>query len=159
MKLESDELQITELPCLSFKYLNAEFFRLYGFSSKKILRFLKLLNEFLSNKKENLTLFLDLRSFSLINQDDLVIFIKGTPENPKCGFTKKLLDLFRMHKIQNFCFFDILADESIRTHIKTFSNWPTFPQVYWRGTLLGGLDIINDMIINKEFPADAIMGI
>jgi len=87
-----------------------------------------------------------------------VVFIKGTPENPKCGFTRKLIDLFRENKIRDFCFFDILMDEEIRTYIKIYSNWPTFPQIYWHGSLLGGLDIISDMIANGEFPK-AEMGI
>ena len=80
----------------------------------------------------------------LINLAPITIFIKGNPAEPRCGFSRTLIDIFDTEKIA-YKHFDILTDEEVRSELKTYSDWPTYPQVYVNGELIGGLDIIKDM--------------
>lgn len=82
---------------------------------------------------------------SLVNRHKLMIFIKGTPQSPRCGFTRQLLDLFSQQGIEDFDHFDILQDEEVRQGLKAYSEWPTYPQIYLKGELLGGLDILKEL--------------
>ncbi|KAL3671113.1 hypothetical protein V7S43_004295 [Phytophthora oleae] len=81
---------------------------------------------------------------ALINSAPVLLFMKGTPSDPKCGFSKKTVKLLRDQQIA-FSSFDILSDEQVRQGLKKFSNWPTYPQLYVKGKLVGGLDILNEM--------------
>lgn len=81
---------------------------------------------------------------ALINRHRFMIFIKGTPQAPRCGFTRQLLALLDTHAIK-YDYFDILQDEAIRQGLKEFSDWPTYPQIYFEGELVGGLDILKEM--------------
>ncbi|KAG6606529.1 Grx4 family monothiol glutaredoxin [Phytophthora cinnamomi] len=81
---------------------------------------------------------------TLVSSAPVLLFMKGTPAEPKCGFSKKTVQLLRDHQI-GFSSFDILSDEQVRQGLKKFSNWPTYPQLYVKGKLIGGLDILNEM--------------
>ncbi|CAJ0632483.1 7406_t:CDS:2 [Entrophospora sp. SA101] len=70
------------------------------------------------------------------------IVIKGTPSQPRCGFSKQIIGILNEHQVK-YGTFNILADEEIRQGIKEYSNWPTYPQLYINGELVGGLDIEN----------------
>jgi Grx4 family monothiol glutaredoxin len=87
---------------------------------------------------------------SLINSAPVLLFMKGTPNDPKCGFSKKAIKLLRDHEIA-FSSFDILTDDQVRQGLKKFSNWPTYPQLYVGGKLIGGLDILNEMAVCAMF--------
>ena len=91
---------------------------------------------------------------SLITQSPVMIFIKGTPEAPRCGFSKQLVALLAQHGVQ-YQHFDILSDNEVREGLKAHSNWPTYPQVYERGQLVGGLDIVKELMEAGEFPSAA----
>lgn len=80
----------------------------------------------------------------------VLLFMKGTPQDPKCGFSKKTVKLLRDHQIA-FSSFDILSDDQVRQGLKKFSNWPTYPQLYVKGKLVGGLDILNEMAVRPYF--------
>jgi len=82
----------------------------------------------------------------------LVIFIKGSPEAPKCGFSEQLLDQLRELRLK-FQHFDILGDENVRNWLRYYANWITYPQVYVEGKLVGGLDVTKEKIKNGEFQA------
>ena len=84
---------------------------------------------------------LEKRLTDLINQELVMVFIKGTPQQPRCGFTRTLINLLNQLEAK-YGYFDILSDEEVRQSLKIFSNWPTYPQLYIKGTLIGGLDII-----------------
>ncbi|GLD97240.1 hypothetical protein PINS_up022078 [Pythium insidiosum] len=86
---------------------------------------------------------------ALVNSAPVLLFMKGSPQEPKCGFSKKTVKLLRDHHIP-FSSFDILSDEQVRQGLKKFSNWPTYPQLYVRGKLIGGLDILNEMAEDGE---------
>jgi len=83
-------------------------------------------------------------------QPQFLMFIKGSPDQPKCKFTRKLLEMIAP-KGYRFRHFDILKDERIRQWLKFYSNWPTFPQVFLEGKLVGGVDIVTDLIESGEF--------
>jgi Grx4 family monothiol glutaredoxin len=85
---------------------------------------------------------------SLINQAPLMLFIKGTPETPKCGFTRQLIELLNQANIKDYKTFDILQDENVRQKLKEYSSWQTYPQIYVNGQFIGGLDILKQM--NEE---------
>lgn len=87
---------------------------------------------------------LEERLKALINKHKFMIFIKGTPSSPRCGFTSTLLKMLQQLQIE-FDSFDILSDDEVRQGLKVYSEWPTYPQIYLKGELLGGLDIFMDL--------------
>lgn len=80
----------------------------------------------------------------LIESAPVLLFMKGSPQAPQCGFSRTIVNLLRDHDIQ-FSTFDILSDDQVRQGLKAFSNWPTYPQLYVDGKLVGGLDIVTEM--------------
>ncbi|KAF7840271.1 monothiol glutaredoxin-S17 [Senna tora] len=84
---------------------------------------------------------LKMRLQQLVDSQPIMLFMKGSPEEPKCGFSRKVVDILKEEKVQ-FGSFDILSDNEVREGLKKFSNWPTFPQLYCKGELLGGCDIV-----------------
>ncbi|XP_022113493.2 glutaredoxin-3 [Pieris rapae] len=86
---------------------------------------------------------------ALINKHNVMIFMKGTRDAPRCGFSKTLIGILNGTGIQ-YETFDILMDEEVRQGLKVFSDWPTYPQVYVKGELIGGLDIIKELQGNGE---------
>lgn len=85
----------------------------------------------------------------LVDSKPILLFMKGTPDQPRCGFSRKVLDVLKELGVE-FGSFDILSDEEVREGMKVFSNWPTFPQLYCKGELLGGCDITLEMHENGE---------
>ncbi|ODV62419.1 PICOT family protein [Ascoidea rubescens DSM 1968] len=75
----------------------------------------------------------------------VMLFMKGTPSQPKCGFSRQVVAILRENKVR-FGFFDILKDDSVRQGLKVFSDWPTYPQLYINGEFQGGLDIIKETL-------------
>ncbi|KAI9207104.1 thioredoxin-like protein [Polychytrium aggregatum] len=92
----------------------------------------------------------------LINLAPVTVFIKGTPEAPRCGFSRQIIQILNEQNVK-FASFDILSDDEVRSGLKTFSNWPTFPQLYVKGELIGGLDIVKELVENNEFQ-EAVAG-
>jgi len=80
---------------------------------------------------------------TLIKRDAVMLFMKGEPSAPKCGFSRQAVKLLREHDVP-FGSFNILSDDSIRQGLKKHSNWPTYPQIYVNGDLIGGLDILKE---------------
>ena len=74
----------------------------------------------------------------------VVLYMKGTPEAPMCGFSKHVADLLESIE-QPFHAVNVLADNAIREGIKTYSNWPTIPQCYVAGEFIGGCDILDNL--------------
>ncbi|XP_031636676.1 glutaredoxin 3 [Contarinia nasturtii] len=86
---------------------------------------------------------------ALINRAKVMIFMKGDRNTPRCGFSKQLIQIVNETKVQ-YDTFDILTDEEVRQGLKVYSDWPTYPQVYVGGELIGGLDIIKELVANNE---------
>lgn len=78
----------------------------------------------------------------LVKAAPVMLFMKGTPAEPQCGFSRQLVALLRGKGVR-YGFFNILADDEVRQGLKTFSDWPTYPQLYLEGNLVGGLDIVS----------------
>eukprot|EP00536_Pseudo-nitzschia_multiseries_P013866 jgi/Psemu1/261772/estExt_Genewise1Plus.C_6250013 len=83
------------------------------------------------------------RLAKLVRMDTVVIFIKGSPSQPRCGFSRQAVELLAEHKVP-YASFDILEDNDVRQGLKEYSDWPTYPQIYVRGELMGGLDILKE---------------
>lgn len=89
---------------------------------------------------------------ALINRSNVMIFMKGDRNTPRCGFSKQLIGIINETGVQ-YDTFDILTDEEVRQGLKVFSDWPTYPQVYVKGELIGGLDIIKELLTAGELNA------
>ncbi|KAJ5273636.1 Glutaredoxin [Penicillium angulare] len=87
------------------------------------------------------------RLTELVKAAPVMLFMKGTPSSPQCGFSRQLVGILRERSVK-YGFFNILADEDVRQGLKEFAEWPTFPQLWVGGELVGGLDIIREEINN-----------
>lgn len=85
----------------------------------------------------------------IINKNDVVLFMKGTPEMPQCGFSMTVCNILKELKVK-FNGVNVLADPEIRQGIKDFSNWPTVPQLFIKGEFIGGCDIAKEMYEKGE---------
>ena len=81
------------------------------------------------------------RLADLVKAAPVMLFMKGSPSSPQCGFSRQLVGILRERSVK-YGFFNILADEDIRQGLKEFAEWPTFPQLWVKGELVGGLDIV-----------------
>ena len=79
----------------------------------------------------------------------LLLYMKGTPDFPQCGFSAKVCGILKASN-KRFAFVNILEDHEIREGLKIYSNWPTFPQLYVNGELVGGSDIIEQLYESGE---------
>ena len=84
-----------------------------------------------------------------INSSKLFLFMKGTPEDPQCGFSAQVVSILNDLGIE-FDSFDVLSDENIRQAIKEYANWPTIPQLYINGKFIGGCDIVRELVASGE---------
>jgi len=82
------------------------------------------------------------RLAELVKAAPVMLFMKGTPSGPQCGFSRQLVGLLRQKEVK-YGFFNILADDEVRQGLKDFADWPTFPQLWVGGELVGGLDIVS----------------
>ncbi|KAH8820545.1 thioredoxin-like protein [Xylogone sp. PMI_703] len=87
------------------------------------------------------------RLSTLVKAAPVMLFMKGTPSAPQCGFSRQLVGILREHSVK-YGFFNILADDEVRQGLKEFADWPTFPQLWVDGELVGGLDIVKEEISN-----------
>tara|TARA_A100001015_G_C15021190_1_gene728080 strand:- start:2115 stop:2423 length:309 start_codon:yes stop_codon:yes gene_type:complete len=81
---------------------------------------------------------------TLIKNNDIVLFMKGTPVFPQCGFSARVVDILKTHHV-NFETVNVLESDEMRAGIKSYSNWPTIPQLYVKNEFIGGCDIVNEM--------------
>jgi len=87
---------------------------------------------------------------SQVTANAVVLYMKGTPQSPQCGFSGATVQILKACGVQNFTAVDVLADPEIREGIKAFSNWPTVPQLYIKGEFIGGADIVREMYSQGE---------
>ncbi|KAK0203105.1 thioredoxin-like protein [Desarmillaria ectypa] len=82
-----------------------------------------------------------------ITQTPVVLFMKGTPDYPQCGFSRAAIQVLDLHNVpaEKMKTFDVLEDQELRNAIKEFSEWPTIPQLYVKGEFVGGCDILLSM--------------
>ncbi|CAM1507311.1 Fc.00g069520.m01.CDS01 [Cosmosporella sp. VM-42] len=91
------------------------------------------------------------RLADLVKAAPVMLFMKGTPSSPQCGFSRQMVGLLRENSVK-YGFFNILADDEVRQGLKEYAEWPTYPQLWIDGELVGGLDIVKEeMGNNAEF--------
>jgi monothiol glutaredoxin len=89
---------------------------------------------------------------SEVESNDVVLFMKGTPVFPQCGFSAAVVQVLS-HLAVKFKGIDVLQDPGLRQGVKDFSNWPTIPQLYVKGEFVGGCDIVREMAETGELEA------
>ncbi len=87
-----------------------------------------------------------------VKNNRVMVFMKGTPNFPQCGFSAHTVEILRAHDAE-FESVDVLADPSVREGVKRYSNWPTIPQVYIDGKFVGGCDIVHELHERGELDA------
>jgi monothiol glutaredoxin len=85
-----------------------------------------------------------------VTGNKVVLFMKGTPQFPQCGFSSNAANILKACGVMDYVSVNVLADPEIRQGIKEFSNWPTIPQLYVNGQLVGGSDIMTEMYQKGE---------
>ncbi len=84
-----------------------------------------------------------------VEGNDILLYMKGTPQAPQCGFSAKTVQSL-MACGERFAYVNILENSDVRENLKVYSNWPTFPQLYVKGELVGGCDIVLEMYESGE---------
>jgi len=79
-----------------------------------------------------------------VNSSPVVLFMKGTPNFPQCGFSSTAAHILKLCGVKNYLSVNVLEDEEIRQSIKDYSNWPTIPQLFIKGEFVGGSDIMKE---------------
>ena len=85
----------------------------------------------------------------VIEETPIILFMKGDPHQPRCGFSAKVVNILKEYQVE-FSYMDILADPEVRATLPSVSEWPTFPQLFVKGELIGGCDIITEMHVSDE---------
>ena len=85
----------------------------------------------------------------LIDEHNVCLFMKGTPDSPQCGFSMTVSNILKHLKVE-FSWINVLEDENLRQGIKDFSDWPTIPQLYVKGEFIGGCDIVKELFEKGE---------
>ncbi len=85
-----------------------------------------------------------------VTTNPIVLYMKGTPQSPQCGFSGATVQILQACGVQDFTAVNVLADPEIRDGIKVYANWPTIPQLYIKGELVGGADIVREMYQQGE---------
>lgn len=84
-----------------------------------------------------------------VESEPIVLFMKGTPQFPQCGFSMRVAEALKACRV-DFSHVDVLAEPDIRQNLPRYSNWPTFPQVFINGELVGGCDIVMELFQSGE---------
>ena len=84
-----------------------------------------------------------------VKNNPVIIYMKGSPTQPQCGFSARTVQAL-MDCGREFAYIDVLSNPEIRAHLPNFGNWPTFPQLWVLGELIGGCDIVSEMHENGE---------
>lgn len=85
----------------------------------------------------------------VVKENQVVLFMKGTPDFPQCGFSQRVAAILSGHEIA-FAAVNVLLSEEVRQGIKDYSDWPTIPQLYVAGEFIGGCDIVSEMEASGE---------
>lgn len=86
----------------------------------------------------------------MVEQNAVMLFMKGSPEFPQCGFSGRAVQILNACGVNRFGSFDVLSDTDVREGIKAYSHWPTIPQLYIKGEFIGGSDIMLELYQKGE---------
>lgn len=147
LSVVSRKSEITIIPTILLLRNSNVVDRVDGINASKLTERIKW---HLSNKNSVIPKeFLEARLKELIKEAPCMLFMKGNPAIPRCGFSKTIVSILNDHKA-DYKSFDILQDNDVREGLKKFSNWPTYPQLYVNGELIGGVDIVKQMSESGE---------
>ena len=90
------------------------------------------------------------RISDIVQQNRVVLFMKGTAQFPQCGFSGRAIQILKACQVSDLKTFNVLEDEGVRQGIKDYANWPTIPQLYVNGEFVGGSDIMREMYQSGE---------
>ncbi len=85
-----------------------------------------------------------------VESNPVVLYMKGTPDFPQCGFSGRVVHILRQCGVSEFASFNVLEDPELRQAVKEYSNWPTLPQLYINGEFVGGSDIVGELFESGE---------
>ncbi|MDX5444542.1 MAG: Grx4 family monothiol glutaredoxin [Zoogloeaceae bacterium] len=85
-----------------------------------------------------------------VNAHPVVLFMKGTPQFPQCGFSSTVIQILKQSGLTKVAAFNVLESEDLRQGIKQYANWPTIPQLYIQGEFVGGCDIVKELFETGE---------
>ncbi len=85
----------------------------------------------------------------LVHENEVVLFMKGTPQFPQCGFSQRVADILNACDV-DYVAVNVLLENAIREGVKAYADWPTIPQLYVRGEFIGGCDIVSEMYASGE---------
>ena len=80
-----------------------------------------------------------------VTENPIVLYMKGTPQFPQCGYSGATVQILKACGVNNFIAVNVLADTGVYENLQYYANWPTFPQLYVKGELVGGADIVSEM--------------
>ena len=86
----------------------------------------------------------------LVKSNDVVLFMKGTPQFPQCGFSGRAVQILKACGVAQYASVNVLEDNEVRQAVKDYANWPTIPQLYVHGEFVGGSDIMTEMCQSGE---------
>ncbi len=86
----------------------------------------------------------------LVKSNTVVLFMKGTPQFPQCGFSGRAVQILKACGVTDYASVNVLTDEEVRQGVKNYANWPTIPQLYVNGAFVGGSDIMMEMYESGE---------
>ncbi|GAW80773.1 1-cys-glutaredoxin-like protein-1 [Plasmodium gonderi] len=86
----------------------------------------------------------------ILENEKIVLFMKGTPENPLCGFSANVVKILNNMNVKDYVYIDVMKNNNLREAIKIYSNWPYIPHLYVNNNFIGGYDIISDLYNNGE---------
>ncbi len=86
----------------------------------------------------------------LVKSNEVVLFMKGTPQFPQCGFSGRAAQILKACGVNQYASVNVLEDQEVRESIKQYANWPTIPQLYVKGEFIGGCDIVREMAASGE---------
>ncbi|MFM8454245.1 MAG: Grx4 family monothiol glutaredoxin [Gammaproteobacteria bacterium] len=86
---------------------------------------------------------------SQLEKNPVLLYMKGSPDFPMCGFSAKVANILNLLEVK-YAYVNILENQDIRSTLPTYAKWPTFPQLYIQGELIGGCDIVSDLFMNQK---------
>ena len=89
----------------------------------------------------------------ILTKNKVVLFMKGTPESPQCGFSNYAVQALKFYNVKNYHFVNVLESDTIREEVKKYSDWPTYPQLYINKEFIGWCDILAEMHKNNTLQA------
>ncbi|MBP9723005.1 MAG: Grx4 family monothiol glutaredoxin [Gammaproteobacteria bacterium] len=85
-----------------------------------------------------------------ISSNPIILYMKGTPQFPQCGFSGQVVQILKLSGVENYAHVNILENPDIRAELPKYADWPTFPQLYVNGELIGGCDIVTELYQSGE---------